>query len=130
MGTCSLLLGAARPGMGSAGRRPPAPTKNPKPVAQWGRAGANQAPNGFQAPMLKAGMGSRLSSCAPSQQSGLALPGGWGRRKDSRGDRGALNGPPAFPPAGPGSPEGCVCTCVGRSGGAGPKAGFLDKPIP
>lgn len=93
-----------------------------------GRAGATQAPNGFQAPMLKAGVGSRLSSCCPSQWPDPVPPGGWGRREGSKGERGALDSPPAFPLVSPMSPGGCVCTRGGRYGG--PKVGFLWKPTP
>lgn len=41
-------------------------------LSRRGRAGATQAPNGFQAPTLKAGVGSRLNSSSPP--SSLALP--------------------------------------------------------
>lgn len=86
--TSSLPLGAASPGMGSKGRGWPAPSRNPKPVSLWrrGRAGATQAPNGFQAPTLKAVVGSRLSSCPPFHQPSLVLSGGWGKKESSGAD--------------------------------------------
>lgn len=101
---------------GLARRGPPAPSRNPS-LLRRARAGTTQAPNGFQAPMLKAEMGDPDSARSPSQHPGQAPP----RRKEEKGaqqGREVLQQHSHLCTSGPGSPGAGVWEGVG-SGSSG-----------